>query len=164
MIDHEELRKLALAATPGPWNGRIHEVNGVNGLPRQRRYIHQSGNDNSALMSVGTSHYSGGNAQNNMEYVVAVNPVAIIALLDELRDMTDDRNSWEQQNSDRVDQVLEIAKELETVKHDRDVWQKLHMDRCNELLAAGSSLDEANKAMHTESTRQMQNWLHNKRT
>ncbi|MBX5689011.1 ead/Ea22-like family protein [Pseudomonas aeruginosa] len=78
MTDHSELRRLAKAATPGPWRvqtgcswRRIGTDHGDGDVLRPCTHPHDGWPDIAAPVE-------------NLEYIAAANPKAILALLDEI--------------------------------------------------------------------------------
>ena len=85
IIDRKELRRLALEATPGPWQAGY----ALPGTP-QPSYIIVKG-DVDFLLVTGGSSTGGGpffpireRQAHNLSYIAAANPQVILALLDEL--------------------------------------------------------------------------------
>ncbi|HBN8363677.1 TPA: ead/Ea22-like family protein [Pseudomonas aeruginosa] len=80
MTDHAELRRVAEAATPGPWSCNRHWaiVGGpilefTNGAAQQQ-----------IAMACGQSWMRDDELRNNAEFIAAANPKTVLALLDEI--------------------------------------------------------------------------------
>ncbi|HCL3225041.1 ead/Ea22-like family protein [Pseudomonas aeruginosa] len=80
MTDHAELRRVAEAATPGPWSCNRHWaiVGGpilefTNGAAQQQ-----------IAMACGQSWMRDDELRNNAEFIAANNPKTVLALLDEI--------------------------------------------------------------------------------
>ncbi|EKP5711793.1 ead/Ea22-like family protein [Pseudomonas aeruginosa] len=86
MTDHAELRRLAEAATPGPWSCNRHWaiVGGpilefTNGAAQQQ-----------IAMACGQSWMRDDELRNNAEFIAANNPKTVLALLDEIDGLSDE--------------------------------------------------------------------------
>lgn len=73
-ISHDELRKLAMTATPGPWQMQEYTVPGFD-----CRIINEKGD-----AEIGTFLVAGARFPENGRYIAAANPQTIIELLDEI--------------------------------------------------------------------------------
>ncbi|MFW0750132.1 ead/Ea22-like family protein [Pseudomonas aeruginosa] len=71
MTDHSELRRLAKAATPGPWG-------------RDGFYIHTTRKEGGTTYVETWNTLAGIARKENAEFVAAANPKTILALLDEI--------------------------------------------------------------------------------
>lgn len=71
MTDHAELRRLAKAATPGPWG-------------RDGFYIHTTRKEGGTTYVETWNTLAGIARKENAEFVAAANPKTILALLDEI--------------------------------------------------------------------------------
>ena len=80
MTDTITLRKLAEAATQGPWTANKHGTV-IGGITRQ--YFKGAGKDQ-LFMACVVGEENSGDQESNASYISAANPVAIIALLDEI--------------------------------------------------------------------------------
>lgn len=86
MTDHAELRRVAEAATPGPWSCNRHWaiVGGpilefTNGAAQQQ-----------IAMACGQSWMRDDELRNNAEFIAANNPKTVLALLDEIDGLSDE--------------------------------------------------------------------------
>ncbi|MFS6918794.1 ead/Ea22-like family protein [Pseudomonas aeruginosa] len=86
MTDHAELRRVAEAATPGPWscNRHLAIVGGpilefTNGAAQQQ-----------IAMACGQSWMRDDELRNNAEFIAANNPKTVLALLDEIDGLSDE--------------------------------------------------------------------------
>ncbi|MFA5898096.1 MAG: ead/Ea22-like family protein [Hyphomicrobium sp.] len=110
MIDEQKMRELAEAATPGPWeveqkpNGYVQAV----GPLRADEYC-------------GSSWVECFEA--DADYVSAVDPQTILALLDELQNLRNDRDSWSEQCSQRVQDAVDAYEKLEAMTQERTEWR-----------------------------------------
>lgn len=116
MIDIEKLRKLAQAATPGPWINHGRQPN-VTGLP------HSAVAAKTLLARVYSEAYGDVKQETaNASFIAAANPAAIVELLDRLeaaekeRDVLRDRLALESQENgalrESVDRACEERDEL----------------------------------------------------
>lgn len=102
MTDHNELRALALAATPGPWQA-------------------QQRNKQEAIYMVGPAgvppachaFYA-----NNAAYIAAANPDAVLALLDELDAANTSRRAAQARVAELTEQVQKLGRKLHRHKLD----------------------------------------------
>lgn len=87
MVDEQNLRQLAEAATPGPWihwqSGGIHQIDAA-----KTTVVHWSGFDQLQTPNEKTA------IKNNAAYIAAANPAAILSLLDELQTLRSERTAW----------------------------------------------------------------------
>ena len=94
--DHNELRALALAATPGPWQA-------------------QQRNKQEAIYIVGPGHtppachafYA-----NNADYIAAAHPATVLALLDELEAAHASRREAQDRVAELTEKVQALGREL----------------------------------------------------
>ena len=75
-VDIEELKRLAEAATPGPWRTEGHVVFGVNHGKKR----------------VASSIWGAPNSDENLSYIAAANPAAILELIAEMERLREDAN------------------------------------------------------------------------
>jgi hypothetical protein len=90
MVDEQKLRQLAMDATPGPWitedwaskdsDGAIN-VCGTSVMAPQ------------ALCGIFTVALEGDGTE-DVDYIAAANPAAILSLLDELQTLREERTAW----------------------------------------------------------------------
>lgn len=117
-VDTEELKRLADAATKGPWttdgfriyspseqvphaDGSIPSV--ASAWPHESRFQCDAGR---VLLKSGTD-------ADNARFIAAANPAAVLALLQRLEDAT-----WNSDHAQRDNQILE--RDAETMKWERD--------------------------------------------
>ena len=83
MLDREALRRLAEAATPGPWHIEIESEGGdfgsiistsITGVKAEKDWIFRLDDD----------YGTGAAPRHDSKYIAAANPQTILALLDEL--------------------------------------------------------------------------------
>lgn len=88
MIDLEELKKLALAAMPGPWTYEVDDFSGKNwlvgslctGIPDDRgHWVHVTTD------RVRASELGAADAQSTAEYIAAANPATMLELIERVR-------------------------------------------------------------------------------
>ncbi|HGE2263602.1 TPA: ead/Ea22-like family protein [Pseudomonas aeruginosa] len=147
MTDHAELRRVAEAATPGPWSCNRHWaiVGGpilefTNGAAQQQ-----------IAMACGQSWMRDDELRNNAEFIAAANPKTILALLDEIDGMKTSgwRNhsvnyaraekcpqtletaqaAWDRDQELIEEQRQQIARDSQTINQLRQKLQSAEVDR-----------------------------------
>ncbi|EJA2567788.1 ead/Ea22-like family protein [Pseudomonas aeruginosa] len=121
MTDHAELRRVAEAATPGPWSCNRHRaiVGGptfefTNGAAQQQ-----------IAMACWQSWMHEEELRNNAEFIAAANPKTILALLDEIDRLKaeSDRLRQGMKGDYDIDAWLDWSKEKEQIKAQNDALQ-----------------------------------------
>lgn len=118
MIDEQKLRELAEAATPGPWHWDSDPIKG-DPLDRVRFRVVATGR------TITQCYYSSSDdmAQKEAEWIATANPATITALLDELQNLRNDRDSWAEQCSQRVQDAVDAFEKLEAMTQERTEWR-----------------------------------------
>lgn len=121
MTDHAELRRVAEAATPGPWSCNRHRaiVGGptlefTNGAAQQQ-----------IAMACWQSWMHEEELRNNAEFIAANNPKTVLALLDEIDRLKaeNDRLRQGMKGDYDIDAWLDWSKEKEQIKAQNDALQ-----------------------------------------
>ncbi|MFU4132893.1 ead/Ea22-like family protein [Pseudomonas aeruginosa] len=133
MTDHAELRRLAKAATPGPWTLYVPEdYQGPDELPGYGVECAEG----RAIVWGALEPETGCQFDRDAEFIAAANPQAILAMLDEI---------------DRLRSRLEID---ERTPHDgiacRDETIKVLDEKCDRLKAENEALRGALQAVQAE--------------
>lgn len=165
MTDHAELRRLAKAATPGPWRvqtgcswRRIGTDNGDGDVLRPCTHPHDGWPDIAAPVE-------------NLEYIAEANPKTILALLDEIDGMKASgwRNhsvnyaraekcpqtletaqaAWDRDQELIEEQRQQIARDSQTINQLRQKLQSAEVDR-DRLKAENDALRGALHAVQAE--------------
>ena len=135
MVDEKKLRELAGAATPGLW----HRMGNRDFGP-----VSQS-EDQSFGMFIDCGS---ANSEEDADYIAAANPAAILALLDELQTLRDDRDSWVDQCSQRTTDAVEALQKLEVMTQERTAWRVTAENAEAEVKQAREdALEEAKQAI-----------------
>ncbi|MDA3170278.1 ead/Ea22-like family protein [Pseudomonas aeruginosa] len=155
MTDHAELRRLAKAATPGPWSCNRHWaiVGGpilefTNGAAQQQ-----------IAMACGQSWMRDDELRNNAEFIAANNPKTVLALLDEIDGLSDELSActehpggcgyWREAAKRRTEERDQFKEENEAL---REILQALiHISdatgwedhTCGEIAKARAALEGA---------------------
>lgn len=119
MTDHNELRALALAATPGPWRvgrgskSRIYAPYHVqpDGHAIARTY-------GSELNGIGVADLTGPVNIADAAYIAAANPATVLALLDETEAAHTARREAQARVAELTEQVQKLGRELHRHKLD----------------------------------------------
>lgn len=155
MTDHAELRRVAEAATPGPWSCNRHWaiVGGpilefTNGAAQQQ-----------IAMACGQSWMRDDELRNNAEFIAANNPKTVLALLDEIDGLSDELSActehpggcgyWREAAKRRTEERDQFKEENEAL---REILQALiHISdatgwedhTCGEIAKARAALEGA---------------------
>ena len=145
MIDEQKLRELCSNATPGPWSFVRHTC-GLNGEHDARDDWTVYGADGDSVCTEGSAP-----ALADPEFIASANPVTITALLDELQNLRNDRDSWAEQCSQRVQDAVDAFEKLEAMTQERTAWRVTAENAESAVKQARiDALEEAKKAVDSE--------------
>lgn len=131
MIDTKELRRLAQAATPGPWINHGRQPN-VAGLP------HSAVAAKTLLARVYSETYGDVEQETaNASFITAANPAAISELLDRLEAAEKERDWNAERLEDAVEELTALRAELET--------ERMRLAACG-VVALSNTPDSAKQA------------------
>ncbi|HAX23090.1 MAG TPA: hypothetical protein DCY64_22740 [Hydrogenophaga sp.] len=131
MIDEQKLRELAEAATPGPWHWDGDPVKG-DPLDRVRFRVVATGR------TITQCYYSSsdGMAQKEAEWIASTNPSAILALLDELQTLREQKIQLQEFSKLACRALDDCSRVLTTI----DVEDLYEQDQIDELNARVTNL------------------------
>lgn len=138
MTDTKELRKLAKAATPGPW---------VVGSKTNTHWKRAVGfGDKPSMNSVAFCGHSEAQAHKDAAYIAGANPVVVIELLKTIGRLTEARDNAVQSAKYTADLCTQALADLKLMTDDRNSWQKQASDRVDDAVRFAAERDALAKA------------------
>ena len=132
----EELRKLAEAATPGPWAfGTFHRLLVVQADK------HGYADKHSAIADIGAGSIpwdataESMHEYNDAEYIAAANPAAVITLLDQLqsqaeriKELEEEIGGWHEDQKENIGVAFALQREVNKITSERDELREKYTD------------------------------------
>ena len=132
-MDTKELRRLAQAATPGPWkNSRAFELGPIS-----------DADDQSYGIIIPIVDVYGDNKAADIAYIAAANPAAIIEILDRLEATEEDRSNFLVEMGKLCAQCDALRLRIEAVEKERDIDE----ERIVDLMANLNRVGHENEAL-----------------